>query len=185
MDRSLAYRRVHFKAHALQCGSVLGILLSRSAGNKMIQEKRAWREKGGVERTERYIYIYIYVYIYIYMYAPEFQATPPSHGIAIPPPPSVWDVDLHPPHSPCGLWHVIHIDPSHPSCGMSGVDIGFKIWNQKQLSLVQDGVKISPLLSSHAWYEQADVCAFCKKRLDMFIVIYNDFDARWYISVLL
>ena len=44
-------------------------------------------------------------------------------------------------------------------------------------------MEIIPLFSSQAWSEQTHVCELCKQRRDIFIATYNDFDARWYISV--
>ena len=61
---------------------------------------------------------------------------------------------------------------------MLGVDIGFTIRNQTHLNLDRDEIKIIPLLSSQAWSEQTHVCELCKERRDIFIAIYNDFDAR-------
>ena len=61
---------------------------------------------------------------------------------------------------------------------MPGADIRFKVWNQTHLNLDQDELEIIPLLYSHASTEQMDVCEICEERLYIFIVIYNDFDAR-------
>ena len=119
----------------------------------------------------------------IYMF--QGSTHPPSpHAMVSSPPPT--------PPVGCDMWW--YWSP-HPPCGISVVD-GVAGWTKRISKWIQNmksketilgsrWIKISRLFSSHAWHEQAHGLELCKERLDIFIAIYNGFDAWWYISFLL